>query len=333
VGAVLLVACSHALSAKPAAVARPAASVPGYFRGLSPHPRYFAAGYVTDFGESASGMEGAEADARARVAQQVRSQVSSQLDLLETETAGPGGAESSEARRREVRVTTDFSRADLIRIVERREADGRFHAYAALDKDEAGRVLGPEYDAAAAEFRAAAAEALASLTNARAFTSAYQRARRAAAVVRSRGAELAAVSPVRAADVRKDWALLAEVRGARVRVLQSHAVSALGAPEAQPVVAATAQALATHLGVPVAAGGRLGLKVQVEESFLRAVGVCCKWAVKLTLDGAPLPFDVAPVGCARDRNLAREAVAREFSPDKLAEPLRTAFAAVLPLEE
>lgn len=328
----VLAACAS--GPKPPA-AKPAAPLPAYMQGVGTHPRFPAGLYIAGLGVSAESAGQADAAALATIASQIRAKVASEQKSFESESVGREGIESREDRSIAVTTTASFSRAALIKVIERRQLDGKFYAYAVLDKHEAGEVIGADYEAQARPFRAAVDEALAPGAPPRAFTAAYGRATRLAASLVTLGDELQAIDAARGGMVRADRDRLGKLRAARQEVIQRNAVRLTPAGATQDAVAVVARALAS-LGVPTtnAASGALELRLKVEETFPRGVGVCCQWDVRMELDGQPLMVEMHPMGChSRDRSLARADVVRQLSAESLAEPLRGALAAVLPLAE
>jgi len=330
--ALLLCGCVHA------AGRNSDAGVPAYLLGEAPPRRFPEAEFLTAARSSTAGPDEAAAAARAAVAAQIRSSITSEFASIESQRIAGDNVRNEATRVRSVLQRATFDRAELIRIVERRRSGGTFYALAALDRAEASQALAADYEASAAPLRALIDEALAHATDARAFTAAWTRARPLARTVASAGAALAVIAGQRPDTLDADLGRLAALEAERSRLLQASAVRLLarGGPAAE-AAGVVGRAL-TSLGLPLVAADEkrraLDLQLDVEESFPRGVGICCAWRLSLRVDGASRPLGVEPMACdLRDRNVAREALLRELGPETLAAPLRAALGSVLPVDE
>jgi hypothetical protein len=157
-----------------------------------PPARYPAAWYLSAWGISATSFSEAESDARARVAEQVASDIEAEIGS-EMESISRDG-ELRETQRLYSRVTTRsrFDRAELIRIDAKlaREHEGRFYAFAYLSREELGAALTDEYEASARSFRAAAAALPGLREDVAAYTAALRRAQASYPALADLAAEL-----------------------------------------------------------------------------------------------------------------------------------------------
>jgi hypothetical protein len=109
------------------ACATPQTQQPGWLTGSADHPRYWRAAFIAEAGRSESSAAEAEARAKARVVE---------------------------------RIGSRFAHGELIRIVDREQLGGVFHALAALDRAQADAVLARDVQQEAASFAAITDRAL-----------------------------------------------------------------------------------------------------------------------------------------------------------------------------
>ena len=299
--------------------------------GVGAHETYREPAFFAQSGSSAQSMEQAENAARQRVAQQIQSRIESVFqERMREDSAG----QSSSTVDRVIRVTSQFSRGNLITIADRGQKDGVFYAFAVLDRAKADQSLGSEYDVASAEFRTAADNALAAVGNAREFTGAWSRASALWKVLEGKGLELEALDKSGASRVRDDRRRRSDLLAARQNVLRDFPVRLAAKGAYSDQIASVMNKALKKIGVDVSSNpaGGVPLEVEVTESLPRGVGVCCSWSLALTVDGQPVAMSTAPVGCHhRDRGMARANVVRELE-NAVPDELRRHLSTVLPLE-
>lgn len=292
--------------------------------------------YIVGTGEAEEGPDKAAERAKVRVAEQVSSSIQSVMRSMESEEHGPGGdVRSASAHSMETTSTVAFSRGNLIRVVEQLTSGGLFQSTAVLDRDEAVREISADYEPVLTELKAAIASALAHESNVSRFSAEYARTRDQLARLRPLGTELVGVSPREARRVYSDRALVEPLRAARQRVLQQMDVVVTTDKEGPAGELGTVlRRVLGRMGVGGATGAatQWDLRVEVEESYPRAVGTCCRWTPRLRLNGAELPFTHAPVGChSRDRSLARADLLKKLDGPELESALIQSLAALMPL--
>jgi hypothetical protein len=122
--------------------------------------RYPDSQYIVAEGVSDAGFEQAETQARAQVAAQVQSEMSSVLTTVMSSTSRNGQIDDSQRLLSETATRTSFTHAEMIRAdpSARRFERGVYHAVARLSRAEAADALAQDYELAALDFRAAAAD-------------------------------------------------------------------------------------------------------------------------------------------------------------------------------
>jgi len=309
------------------AAARPVAA---YMRGEQPHPKYPDTGYIAAYGHSEKSAREAEASAIERVSAQVSSDVKAIFDKHVVDSSQKGFSSDAEQI---VRITTEFARGSLIKVVERVQGEDGFYAFAVLDREAAGAVLLPEYEAVAGEFRALVNDL--DESNNRTFASGYGRAVSLWRKMEPKGVQLQAISAERSASVNGDWDLLTRMRETRARVLQSSPIRLTGTGTYAAEISSVMGKALQSLKVPVSGTSSSGLPMEVEvtETMPRGIGICCQWAIRMVLDGQTIDFGTTPVGChSRDRQQARASVVKQLETAAPAE-LRRILPAVLPLDD
>ena len=173
-----------------------APTLPDHLLNPAAHPKYPRAGYITAVGMSDRGAREAEQDAKARVAEQVRSEIEAvSLSVMEEVTRG-GSTESSQKLYSEVKSRTGYAHAEMIRVDPGTAArvDSLHYAFAYLSRAHMFDVLRAEYEAGAAKLRRAA-EALPSLADdPAAFTTTYHMAHDAYRDLTAKAFEIRAVT-------------------------------------------------------------------------------------------------------------------------------------------
>ncbi len=108
--------------------------------------------YVTASATSTASFEDAEMRARQAVAARIRSTLESELRSRSETRIDAAGERSETVTNRFLSQQVAFSHAELIRVdhQSRREDDGVYHVVAYLPRQDAGRILRRDYDAAAA---------------------------------------------------------------------------------------------------------------------------------------------------------------------------------------
>jgi hypothetical protein len=125
-----------------------------------PSERYPASQYIVAEGVSDAGFEQAETQARVQVAAQVRSEIDAVLTTVMSASSRNGQIDDSQRLLSEISTRTSFAHAEMIRTdpAARRFERGVYHAVARLSRSEAAAALARDYELAALDFRAAAAD-------------------------------------------------------------------------------------------------------------------------------------------------------------------------------
>ena len=140
----LAVACSGA----------PVKPLPAYYNAANiDHPTYPRSRFITGPGLGST-QEMADQNAKANVSAQVSASLQSETSSFQQYTSASGNTAESVTSR--VSVRSDFDRADLIRIVDRRQQGDTFYSYAALDRAATDRELANAAGADLASFKSAA---------------------------------------------------------------------------------------------------------------------------------------------------------------------------------
>lgn len=138
----------------------PAASPVAWSAAPPPQQRYPASQYIVAEGVSDAGFEQAETQARTQVAAQVQSEMNSVLTTVMSASSRNGQIEDLQRLLSETSTRTSFAHAEMIRAdpAARRFERGVYHAVARLSRAEAAEALARDYELAALDFRAAAAD-------------------------------------------------------------------------------------------------------------------------------------------------------------------------------
>lgn len=299
--------------------------------------------YVTAWGTSRESAREAALDAQAQVAAQVRSSLTAETRSIARAIMRDNEVTDFQELVSEVRTTTSFEHAELIRVVEpsRHEKNGEFLVLAALRRSDLARVLQEGYDTAAASFRPAAARLDAAAGDPPGWTSAWAGVRRSFAVLVAAVAETRTGAGVDPAGFGADRATWRRAHAARDSVLESLDVvldlAALPDLDGDDLAARLRAGLG-HLGVRAATAecrpGSVRLALVPELETTRIIGE----VVSLELRGAVGPCEgdiwseVVIAGSVL-RGDGRDPVADLLSgltPEALAPELREALGHVIP---
>ena len=146
---------------------------------ISPHLRFPDSEYITAWGISHISSVEAENDAKAQVSAQIASRIEAVTESVATATMRNEQSIDTEDLSSTIRVRTEFERAELIRIDRRAPGmqDGRYRAFAYLDRAEYVQILEAEYAADAVIFRENAGRLPTLTRNLAAYTIAYRKLR------------------------------------------------------------------------------------------------------------------------------------------------------------
>ncbi len=324
------------------------AGTPVSREGADRRTRFPESRYLVAEGMSRSGPVEAEAQAKARVSEQVRAEVESVVEDL----SGVRDGQDYQRVLNEVRVTSHFQHAELIRAHSEpgRGRDGLFHALAVLDRAEAVTVLMEEYRRDSERFRLEVGRALAAKGHPVRFTPPL---RQAEAVFARLALEALQVRVIEGrgrfpAEHEADREAFSRLEAARSQVLADLTVTVLPGEVEPPmarerVVQALTSALASSGVVTVSAAVCRGGLAVVPEARLACsqtfVGVTCR----VTLGGsvkdctgrsrvATLALgEVATGAHPKDKDLARAEALRAVTGATLAPRLREQLREVIPL--
>jgi len=321
--------------------------LPSYLSGYGEHPAYPRSSYITAAGRSAEGVRAAELDAKARVAEQVRSEIES-ITIMTMEEGGSEWAVDICSR---IRTSATFGHAEMIRLDPNAcVSDGGFHyAFAYLSRAEISRVLSVQYTAQSRSFRENAG-ALAGLEQALpAYTAAYRQARGAFAGLTAAAFEIRAVTGRVFRPYDLDAGVYADMERARTGLLRRTEISVdiagdppTGVREAVAVALTTALALLGP-GVTIApcGPGRITLEVDAVVDCARGrFGPTCTLGLTGVLvdcnsGGVLAALDLNDPGFrgahSREAGRALDELRARVTAEALAGKLRAALEPVLPL--
>lgn len=299
-------------------------------------------------GESREGRAEAEARAKARVAEQVRSEVASEL----VDVTGVEDGRDYQRVMNQVRVSAGFRHAELIRVSSGpgRDRDGLFRATACLERAEAVPVLMDEYRRDSERFRLEAGRAMQARGEAVRFTPPFRQAEEAFAGLAEK-ALLVRVVEGRGrfpADYERDRQEFSRLMAARNEVLSGVRVTVLPGEVDPPgarghVVQALVSAVAS-LGVTTVSEGLCtsgyaivpDARIACSSGF---VGVKCGVTIRARLTDCSNRSDVVVLALGevasgahpREPDLARAEALRALKAEALAPRLREESSGVLPL--
>lgn len=175
--------------------------------------------WVRSWGESTRSARDAALDARGQVAGQMQSSITSESRSLARAVMRDTEVSDFQELELEVRSTSTFRRAELIRIVEAtvHEDDGIHRVLAVLDRREVARAVQLDYDAVAARWRPSAVLE-GPLPE---WTAGWHRCREGVPQLLAAAAEAQAVSGLYPAGFSEDRGRLAAVHAARDSVLRA----------------------------------------------------------------------------------------------------------------
>lgn len=181
--------------------------------------RFPSGRWVRAWGESASSRRDAALDAKAQVAEQMRSSISSETTSLARAVMRDTDVTDFQELESQVRSTATFERAELIRTVEatEHEDDGIHRILAVLDRNEVARAIQLDYDEVAEGWRPSAALS-GPLPE---WSAGWHRCRQGFPAVLAAAAEAQAVSGLYPAGFSADRARWDAVHAARDSVLRA----------------------------------------------------------------------------------------------------------------
>jgi hypothetical protein len=196
--------------------------------------RFRADRWVTAWGLSTASFREAEQDARAQVAAQVQSSITAETTSLARAVMRDDEVSDFQELVSEVRTTTTFTRAQLIRRVDQtvHVEDGVHKVLAVLDRHELATHLQDDYDAVASAWRRAADGLAPVRGDLPAWTVAWHRFRGGFAEVLATAAETRAATGLNPQGYTADQARWSAGHAARDSVLRSTVVVLSVAPEA-----------------------------------------------------------------------------------------------------
>jgi len=332
---VLLVGCA---GSRPDPARSPApGDVEGWARAL---PR---STYLTAWGSSTESSREAGLDAQAQVAAQVSSSLTAETTSIARAVMHDTEITDFQELVSEVRTTTRFEHAELIRLVEptRHEVGGEHRVLAALRRSDLARVLQEDYDTAAVGFRSSAAGLDAAAGDLPGWTSAWARCRRSFASLVAAAAETrtgAGVDPFGFGADRATWERAHAARDSVLRDLDV-VIDLAAHPEIDgDELGSRLRAGFAHLGVRAATAecrpGAVRLRLVPELVWTRIIGS----VVSLELRGTVGPcsgddWSEAVIAGPALRGEGRDPVADMLgglTPEALAPELREALGHVIP---
>ena len=224
--------------------------------------------WVTAWGVSETSFREAEQDAKAQVAAQVRSSITAETTSLARAVMRDDEVTDFQELVSEVRTTTTFTRAQLIRRVDasvHQEGDQR-KVLAVLDRHELARVLQGDYDTAAVAWRQAADGLDLARGDLPAWTVAWHRFRGGFAEVLATAAETRAVTGLNPQGYTADQARWAAGHAARDSVLRHTQIVLVLAPTVGLDPAELAERLSAAF-VELGVGARAGNCVRGDEAL------------------------------------------------------------------
>ena len=154
---------------------------------------YSEAQYIIGHGISNAGQREADLDAKAQVAEQVRSSIRSEVTAFAKAVIFNGSANDSEVLTSKIQASAHFSRAEMIKISpeSRKQIKGQYQSVAYISRSELSQILIAEYEDAAIAFHKHDNPDLAN--DLAAFTSSWKQAKRAYTEMAATACEIQAV--------------------------------------------------------------------------------------------------------------------------------------------
>jgi len=155
---------------------------------------YSEAQYIGSRGISNTSQREADLDAKAQVAEQVRSSIRSETTAFARAVILNGSADDSQVLTSKVQASAQFSRAEMIKIApeSRKQIKGQYQSVAYISRSELSQILIAEYEDAAIAFHQHDNPDLAN--DLAAFTSSWKQAKRAYTEMAAIACEIQAVT-------------------------------------------------------------------------------------------------------------------------------------------
>lgn len=155
--------------------------------------QYSEAQYIVGHGISNTSQREADLDAKAQVAEQIRSSIRSETTAFAKAVIRNGSSDDSQVLTSKVQASAQFSRGEMIRIVpaSRKFEKGQYQSVAQISRSELSQILIAEYEDAAIAFRQHDNPDLAN--DLAAFTSSWKQAKRAYTKMAATACEIQAV--------------------------------------------------------------------------------------------------------------------------------------------
>lgn len=251
--------------------------------------------WVRAWGESTRSARQAELDARGQVAERMSSSITSESSSLARAVMRDSEVADYQELQSEVRSTSTFQRAQMIRVVEptAHEEDGVHRVLAVLDRNEVARAIQLDYDAVATRWRPSAA-LHGPLPE---WTAGWHRSRELFPDLLATAAEAQAVSGLYPAGFSEDRARWESIHAERDSVLRATEIVLELAPQeavdAGELVERLSAAFA-RLGVTArpgrCVGGETSLQLSPELESRQVIGE----VVQMQLEGSIGPCGEAP---------------------------------------
>ncbi|MCP4143901.1 MAG: hypothetical protein GY752_01310 [bacterium] len=155
---------------------------------------YPEAQYIVSRGISNTSQREADLDAKAQVAEQVRSSIRSEVTAFAKAVILNGSSNDSEVLTSKIQASAEFSRAEMIKIARgsRKRIKGQYQSVAYISRSELSQILIAEYELAAVAFHQHDNPDLAN--DLAAFTSSWKQAKRAYTQMAATACEIQAVT-------------------------------------------------------------------------------------------------------------------------------------------
>lgn len=187
----------------------------------SPTTRYSESKYIVGYGISENSQREADLDAKAQVAEQIKSSIKSETTAFAKAVIRNGSSVDSEVLTSKVSASAQFSRAEMIKIdpASRKTEKAQYYCTAYLSRRELSEILIAEYENAAIAFRNHDNPDLAN--DLAAFTSSWKQANRAYTQMAASACEIQAVQRVRFEQFVSDRALMQKFNQQRLTWLSN----------------------------------------------------------------------------------------------------------------
>ncbi|GAB4304339.1 MAG: hypothetical protein Kow0090_19930 [Myxococcota bacterium] len=323
---------------------------PVYISESHKHPRYTPALFITAVGVSQKDAEDAEQNAKARIAEQIRSSIESESESSVKEiSAEKGESQVASEFSSRVRQTAQFSHAELIKI-DKGSAfadNGIFYAFAYLNRREAVEILSTEYKNAAEPFRAAARAIIEPNTPFGQFIIAYKKMHESFTTLVAKASEIRAIMKSSLEDYADDASLFQKAeKSAEERIANLHINVIVASPNKADgeLIRETLARTIIKLGIAASpsdtCGRSLALKLGAEENCKRgALGEVCALVLKGALidcSNKKAIIDIEIGGFkgvhAKEQEVAREKMYEQLTEKKVFPLLKYKLGEVLPVK-